>query len=375
MSAFTQRYLAHYVPLVAEFVREVESLSHPDIEGMPEPFFPAFGRGYEQSALRLAIIGQDTRGWGDLRIALPAMRTDPETKLKGWLDDFRGKPARWGGPRNQFGGFAMMFLAELYGRKDWEILRQGGLDELVTSFAWGNDNAVELYRSTQSRIRPSIPASYWAAVRKAGARFDRFSHLVETIKPQAAIVLCRGMNPASYFEGCRYEVVSEDGRLKHYRLPEIGVDVFHVPHPQHMGRIEGADHFCEKLKGLFLRHGIIRQFPEFLGRPSETDESLQFLKRNAPPRGPGFDKYDFVEWVAVELRKQGAFMSVPTLVSLANAQGYRTNYGTEFSGGRGSYKLVSGTYHRLAAAGHAGRAKNVAVAFRKPNFEYAYAAE
>jgi hypothetical protein len=65
-------------------------------------------------------------------------------------------------------------------------------------------------------------------------------------------------------------------------------------------------------------------------------------------------------------------MSVPTLVSLVNGQGYLTNYGTEFSGGRGSYKLVSGTYHRFNSAGHADRARNVALAFRKPNFDYAY---
>ena len=68
----------------------------------------------------------------------------------------------------------------------------------------------------------------------------------------------------------------------------------------------------------------------------------------------------------------GTFMSVPTLVSLVNGQGYCTNYDTEFIGGRGSYRLVSGTYHRLESGGHAARARNVALAFRKPNFEYAY---
>jgi hypothetical protein len=372
MPTFTQRYLSHYAPLVTKFVREVESLPHPNIGGMPEPFFPAFGSGYERSALRLVIIGQDTRGWGDLKDFIHDGKVDPQIRLKSRLDEFSGSPPRWGGPRNQFGGFAMMILAALHGQKDWGILRQGGMDELVSSFAWGNANAVELYASTPSKMRPPVPREYWEAIRKAGARFDRFSHLVETIKPQAAIVLCRGMNPARYFEGYAYEVVSEDGRLKHYRLLEIGVDVFHAPHPQSMSFIEGADHFCEKLKELFMRHGIIKRFPEFLSRQSEADDNLHFLKRNAPPRGPGFDKYDFVDWVAVELRKQGTFMSVPTLVSLVNGQGYLTNYGTEFSGGRGSYKLVSGTYHRFNSAGHADRARNVALAFRKPNFDYAY---
>ena len=37
-----------------------------------------------------------------------------------------------------------------------------------------------------------------------------------------------------------------------------------------------------------------------------------------------------------------------------------------------SAMVVSGAYHRLAAAGQPDRAHNVAVAFRRPNFEYAY---
>ena len=67
VQSLTEHYLAYYTPLLQEFVREVELLPHPDIAKMPEPFFPAFGKRYEQSALRLVIIDQDTRGWGDLR--------------------------------------------------------------------------------------------------------------------------------------------------------------------------------------------------------------------------------------------------------------------------------------------------------------------
>jgi hypothetical protein len=67
-------------------------------------------------------------------------------------------------------------------------------------------------------------------------------------------------------------------------------------------------------------------------------------------------------------------MSVPALCTLLNEHGYRTNYDKEFTGGRGSYRLVSGTYHRMEDK-FPDRAHNVAVAFRRPNFEYAYNAE
>jgi len=69
---------------------------------------------------------------------------------------------------------------------------------------------------------------------------------------------------------------------------------------------------------------------------------------------------------------------VPTLIGLVNAHGYETNYGTKYSGGRGSYNLVSGTYYRMKSLGPPDgdlKAHNVAVAFRKPNFEYAYSAD
>ena len=65
-------------------------------------------------------------------------------------------------------------------------------------------------------------------------------------------------------------------------------------------------------------------------------------------------------------------MSAPALARLLNHLGYRTNYGTEFMGVRGTYNLISGTYHRLDRAEKGDRARMVAEAFRKPNFEYAY---
>jgi hypothetical protein len=102
---------------------------------------------------------------------------------------------------------------------------------------------------------------------------------------------------------------------------------------------------------------------------------MRYLHERAPARGEGFDKYDFVAWVADELKKRDTFMSVPALMDLVNEKGYTTNYGTPFSGGRGSYRLVSGTYHRMVAIGRQDRADNIALAFRRPNFEYAYDTE
>lgn len=247
------------------------------------------------------------------------------------------------------------------------------MGEILDSFAWAEGNAVELYNSSAAQL--GVPFQYWEAVRRAGARFNRFQHIMETLRPHAALILCRGINPTTYFEGYRYEVASKDDRLTHFRLPEIDVDIFHAPHPGSMNRIEGTEHFRKKLNELFARHRIVTPFPQFLSGQAEAQDVMDYLSTRAPARGPDFDKYSFVSWVAEELTKRGSFMSLPELIPLVNTHGYRTDRGDEFSPGRGIYNLVSGTYHRLKTMGSAEgatKAHNVAVAFRKPNFEYAY---
>jgi hypothetical protein len=116
-------------------------------------------------------------------------------------------------------------------------------------------------------------------------------------------------------------------------------------------------------------------FNNFLTGHEEGKKAVEYLHAKAPAITKNFDKYEFVSWVAEELAKRDAFMSVPALMELVNAKGGETNYGTLFTGGRGSYRLVSGTYWRMMAAELPARARNVAVAFRRPNFEYAYETE
>ena len=369
-----KNYIEYYTPLIQEFVREVDSLPHPNIAAMPQPHFPLFGKNYETSALRLAIVGQDTRKWGDLRDFIVAEKANPGCMVQKDLEEFRDHAfTGWGKQRQTFWGFAMMMLAALHDHEDWGMMKQGKMQEILSSFAWAEVNAVELYGSTPSKL--GVPNEYWNAVRQAGERFNRFRHLMETLHPQAAIILYRGLNPDSYFEGYCYEVVSQEGRLTHYRLPDIGVDVIHAPHPGSMNRIEGTDHFCAKIRELFLQHKITLPFPEFLSGQAEGTEVIEYLQSAMPNIGQELDKYEFVARVAEELAKRETFMSVPALIGLVNAKGGETTYGTPFTGGRGSYRMVSGTYHRMRAAERQDRAHAVAVAFRRPNFEYAYGEE
>ncbi len=372
-STLTERYFAHYTPLVQSFVEKSSVLSHPDIK-MPEPFFPLFGKGYEHSSLRLVVVGQDTLGWGDLRGFLAAEAKSPGAKLREGLDYFKDHPFRgWGATRQRFWGFTMMLLAALHGQQDWHRMKAGHMREILDGFAWANCNAIELYGSTAKGM--GVSADYWAALRKTGEHFDRLRHLLDVLNPHVVLIMYRGLNRATYFDGCDVEIHAKKGRLTHYFLPKEKVDVIHVPHPGSMNRIEGSDYFCATLKEVFLARGRTVAFPEFLNGQKEARQVIDHLRDQAPGRGLEFDKFAFVSWLADELAKRGTFMSVPALAELLNERGEETNYGTDYSGGRGTYALVRHAYHRHKRLGSPegdAKAHNIAVAFRRPDFSYAY---
>ena len=159
------RYLNHYIPLVQEFGQEVEGLGLNLPDEAAQPFFPLFGKGYERSSLRMAIVGQDTAGWGCLKSFLAKEKASPGTALADELDEFREETfTAWGGTRYTFWGFAMMFLAAVHGRSDWGVMKQGACSEILSSFIWGNGNAIEYFGSSPK----NMPPEQWELIRKAG---------------------------------------------------------------------------------------------------------------------------------------------------------------------------------------------------------------
>ncbi len=259
MSRMDDHYVDYYTPLVQDFVREVENLAHPDLERVPQPHLPLFGSGYERSALRLVIIGQDTRTWGDLRNFIVDAKKDAGSMLRTELREFRGMDfVNWGPRRQTFFGFVMMTLAALYGHADWGIMKKRGLREILDSFGWAEGNAAELYRSYPRKL--GLEEKYWRSVRNAADRFNRVRHIIETLKPHAILVLYKGMNTRNYFDGYKYNTVGQVGRLTHYWLPEAKVDVFHAPHPGSMNRKEGTDRFRDKITELFHDRELAKRF-------------------------------------------------------------------------------------------------------------------
>jgi hypothetical protein len=80
----------------------------------------------------------------------------------------------------------------------------------------------------------------------------------------------------------------------------------------------------------------------------------------------------YIWQLASFLSSHSMTMSGEELADHLNRNSFLTSYGTEYKGGRGTYKLVRETYHWLTNLNLSNEAKKVATSFVKPNGGYAY---
>lgn len=84
------------------------------------------------------------------------------------------------------------------------------------------------------------------------------------------------------------------------------------------------------------------------------------------------NKKEYITKLAIFLNGTGTTMNVKDLAGLLNWNGFRTDGDKRFTGGRGSYKLISATYDWLVKKGNKADADKVALAYKKPDGSYAY---
>ena len=254
----------------------------------------------------------------------------------------------------------------------WTSLKWGDNAEVLRSLAWANSNAVELWESLRKHTH-GVPRKTWEAAREAGAHLNRLEHMLKTLRPRVVLITCKTVED-SFFEGLtKIELPTEEEGIRHYRIEGYQVDIFHTYHPNWMRNVGGPWGYLNRIREMLEKQGLAPRFPEFVTTGQSGDGVIDLLKPAAPrPDGNNQRKYELVAWVAKELTKHRAFMSVPCLAELLNDLGYTTNYGTPYSKKRGSYRVVRGAYNRAIQAGNQERAAQIAETFRKPDFTYAY---
>lgn len=84
------------------------------------------------------------------------------------------------------------------------------------------------------------------------------------------------------------------------------------------------------------------------------------------------NKKTYLWKLAIFLTSNKMVMSGEELAGHLNRNGFLTSYGTEYEGGRGTYKLISETYHWLRSLDLINEAQKVAEAYVKPDGSFAY---
>jgi hypothetical protein len=181
------------------------------------------------------------------------------------------------------------------------------------------------------------------------------------------------MKPSEYFNGLEWKVIRDENGCRHYHLPECQVDVLHVPHPNNMRWEGGESPFRITLVSWLQELNLFIKPDSFFQGGIESSFAKSII--NGMPALCKNDKFMALEYISHELAKGNCIMSVRTLSEIINAMGLKTNYGTSFMGGRGTYRLIMSAYWRLERQGKHIEAIALARSFVRPNGHYAYAAD
>lgn len=377
-------FCAHYKPLVEEFVDNLMKDGPPErYAKIPELFLPAWGNRYEDSLCKIAFIGRDTAGWGaDIHKTIDRVR---EGDWSGIFDqsEFRSLDyTGWGNTRYSFWGFALYFLAWLYGIENWEILKNKSHKDILASFAWGNTNSIERWDSkTIVKARKGLSqeerktfATTHGIVKNASRVFDDYRHFEKLLAPDVVFVMCEKGDCDCYLSNSNPgdPIFREDSAdLRVFRIGK-GL-VVNIPHPQGiMFRRDNhkADYYASQLRSILEENRVFLPMKnEFLADAKMAKEFLDTFAQQLDSKK--LSTRDAVEKIALELRKQDACMTVPLLSRVLTEADFHPTYGGNYQGGRGSYRMLSWFYWHFKNK-KPDVAEAIAEAFKKPNGEYAY---
>ena len=361
------RYTEYYKPLLRQFCKEITDKYPPEaFANIPHPFIPSWGTRYEMSLVKMAVIGKETAGWSpDLPEYISHIRNE-DWNSSFDISEFQNLDyVKWtDGHRYTFWGFVMYFLAALYGVKNWEILKQRHFPNILNSFVWGNASAIECEKS----VGPDVNKSALQCARQAAYSLNDYQHIQKLFSPNVSIIMCARPECDYYLRNTEKKLMWDQNLVRLWKLPK-GDIVFNMPHPNRMRWDKGADFYAQIIRQGLMEHGLFQPMQGFIDCDRESEEILHTFfskcKQNAKTTR------EAVAFIATELRKQQATMTVRMLCNILNQLGYKTTYGSIYKAGRGSYRMISCAWDYYKAQ-NPDIAESIATAFTLPNGNYAY---
>lgn len=240
-----QLYIDTYRPLVTDFVNSIRSV---DYDKIPEPFLPVHGQLYETAPTKIAFVGMETRGWGNMTDFVNHVDENPEEAIFRGFEEFDELEFRhWG---NNFGSgfwdFNFKFLANFHGIDNWKKVKRGETEEILRSFAWGNTNSVERFHVTAQKN--GVDFESWRTVKQASKCFDRGKHLLDVLQPHIMVILHWGTSEKWLSNGVENVARQEiDDHFWYYFLPTTNTHVLWTAHPMWLTKNKNLDDYIEYL--------------------------------------------------------------------------------------------------------------------------------
>jgi len=257
-----------YSELVSNFVEKVKNLS---IEGIPAPHIPVVGGNYDMCAYKMAFIGMETR---DTPKKLNCKnfidnRENTMQQFECWLDRSGMFPKK-GRAKSAYWNFVKNFLKKFYSIKEKELkIAKGEYHAIMSSFVWGNANAIERYEVTAKR--KNVDRTVWKKIKDASIPFDNINHLIDATQPKVIFITYKVVSQeyiTTDNEVCSEKQIfsvpkGKEIAIRHYYLRNRDTHVFVTPHPTWMIRSKiGFKPYINALTKSIKEHNIWSQLPQ-----------------------------------------------------------------------------------------------------------------
>ena len=255
-----------YSELVSKFAENVQGMG---IEGIPAPHLPVVGGNYDKCAYKIAFVGMETKETMKSRNCKTFVE-DPETAMSNyekWLDEsgmfkYREKSVYW--------LFIKHFLKKFYSIKEKELkIAKGKYHAIMSSFVWGNANAIERYEVTAKKKKVNIKV--WKAVKEASKPFDCINHLINATHPEVVFITYKAVekdyiskDKDDLSEKMEYDINGKKIIFRHYILRNQNTHVYVLPHPTWIKAYSGIkenDYITALIKTI-KAHRIWSKLPE-----------------------------------------------------------------------------------------------------------------
>jgi hypothetical protein len=230
------------VPL-GQFLQEVIGTS---ASGIPALHLPYCGTSYLENPHRLALIGEATGGWGNMKPLLEAIEKNPETVMTWNNDQLKDLPFfRTNNFGKTFWDTSFKLLAAFNGVPDWKSVKRGEHPELLQSYVWANSNSLEGYEITAKW--QDARHEDWIKFKNASKRFDHLELVLEAYAPRTAIIMNWDSADSYTPKDLVWEKISD--HLEYARSEKYGTHLFRTAHPRWLNKEHIYEQTLENLVG------------------------------------------------------------------------------------------------------------------------------